>query len=225
MSVIGEFSIPSSSFALDEALTEHPSVVVEAERMATHSTMQVMPFLWGSGCDADEFRDALRADPSIESADVSEDTGDGVLYVVVWEQAFRDLIDAVVDHHGAMVEATGADGTWHLTLRFAEEHHVGEFQDHFREAGRNFEVVRLYQPTAPRQREYDLTPEQRDALVTAFSGGYFDVPRRSSTSDIAAALGISANAVSARIRRGTASLVDSTLVIDGGGDRDDEDER
>lgn len=214
MSVIGEFSIPSSSFALDEALTEDPSIVVEAERMATHSTMQVMPFLWGSGCDAEEFRDVLLADPSMEEVSVSEDTGDGVLYKVVWEQAFRDLVDAMVDHHGAMVEATGTDGTWYLTLRFAEEHHVGEFQDHFREEGRNFEVERLYQPTAPRQREYKLTPEQRDALVAAYSAGYFDVPRRSSASDLAAELGISTNAVSARLRRGSANLVDSSLVID-----------
>jgi len=217
MTVIGEFSIPSSSFALDHALTERPSVVVEAERMATHSTMQVMPFLWGSDCDADEFRDVLLADPSIEEVTVSEDTGDGVLYKVVWQQAFRDLIDAMVDHHGAMVEATGTDGTWYLTLRFAEEPHVGEFQDHFREEDRHFEVQRLYQPTAPRQREYDLTPEQRDALVAAFSAGYFDVPRGSSAGDLASDLGISTNALSARIRRGSANLVDSTLVVDGDG--------
>jgi len=113
MSVIGEFSVPSSSFALDEALTEHPSVVVEAERMATHSTMQVMPFLWSSNCDAGEFRDVLQTDPSLAEVSVSEDNGDGVLYKVIWEQAFRDLVDAMVDHHGAVVEATGNDGTWH----------------------------------------------------------------------------------------------------------------
>jgi|AntDeeMinimDraft_4_1070355.scaffolds.fasta_scaffold00189_32 hypothetical protein len=218
MSVIGEFSVPSSSFALDEALTEHPSVVVEAERMATHSTMQVMPFLWSSNCDAGEFRDVLQTDPSLAEVSVSEDNGDGVLYKVIWEQAFRDLVDAMVDHHGAVVETTGNDGTWHLTLRFAADHYVGEFQDHFRGEGRNFEVERIYRPSTPRQREYNLTPEQRDALVAAYSAGYFAVPRQASASDVASELGISANAVSARLRRGTGNFVDSSLLIDEDGE-------
>lgn len=214
MSVFGEFSIPASSFALDESLAEHESVVVEAERMATHSTMQVMPFLWGSGADADAFCGTLEADPTVEKADISEDTDDGVLYKMQWHQEFRDLIDAMVDHHGSLVEATGTAGTWHLKLRFAEEKHVTEFQDNFRKEGRNFEVERLYQPTAPRQREYNLTPEQHDALIAAYDAGYFDVPRKSSTADLAAELDISANAVSARLRRASANLVDNAIVID-----------
>ncbi|SFS00822.1 hypothetical protein SAMN05216559_2410 [Halomicrobium zhouii] len=222
MSVIGEFTVPASAFALEDTLAARPEAVVEAERMATHSTMQVMPFLWESNCDADEFRDLLREDPSLEEVSVSEDTGDGALYKVVWEQAFRDLVDAMVDHRGAVVEATGTDGTWYLTLRFAEERHVGEFQDYFHEKGRDFEVERLYQPSAPRQREYDLTLEQRDALVAAYGAGYFGVPRQSSTSDLASELGISSNAVSARLRRGTANLVGNTLAVDDGDDESDQ---
>ena len=205
MSIIGEFSIPASSFALEEALAEYPSAVVEAERMATHSTMEVIPFLWSTGVDAEAFHAAFEADPSVESAIISENADDGVLYKMAWHERFRDLIDSIVDHHGSLVEATATDGTWYLKLRFAEEGPVTEFQDHFREEGRDFEVERLYQPSRPRQREYDLTPEQRDTLVAAYEAGYFDVPRSSSTADLAADLGISANAVSARLRRGLAT--------------------
>lgn len=214
MSVIGEFSVPASSFALEESMAEQPSVVVEAERMATHSTMQVMPFLWASDCDAGTFQNALDHDPSVEDAFISEDTGDGVLYKLIWSQEFRNLVDAMVDHHGSLVEASGTAGTWNLKLRFAQRSHVSEFQDHFRGRGHEFEVERLYQPDSPRQREYNLTAEQRDTLVAAYDAGYFDVPRASSTEELAAELGISANAVSARLRRASANLVDTTLVLD-----------
>lgn len=219
MSVIGEFSIPASSFALHEALAEHESATVEAERMATHSTMQVMPFLWSSGVDADAFCDALESDPTVEKADVCEDIDDGVLYKMQWHQEFRNLIDAMVDHHGSLVEASGTAGTWHLRLRFAEKRHVSEFQDHFHGRGHDFEVKRLYQPTAPRQREFDLTSEQHDTLIAAYDAGYFEVPRKASASDLAAELDISTNAVSARLRRASANLVDSTIVIDEDRDR------
>lgn len=215
MSVIGEFTVPASSFALDDALAANPSVVVKAERMATHSTMQVMPFLWGSGCDAESFRAGLEADSSVETAEISENTDDGVLYKMVWGQEFRNLIDAMVDHHGSLVEATGTEDAWDLKLRFAEKGHVAEFQDHFHGEGIGFEVTRLYQPSEPRQREFNLTPEQHATLVTAHEAGYFDVPRTASTADLAAELGISTNAVSARLRRASANLVDSTLRIDG----------
>jgi predicted DNA binding protein len=214
MSVICEFSVPASSFALEETLASNEAAVVEAERMATHSTMQVMPFLWESGCDAAAFCDALDADPTIETASVSEDTDGGTLFKVEWTESFRDLIDAMVDHRGSLVEASGSDDTWHLELRFAEEGHVSEFQEYFHDEGRKFELTRLYRPSAPRQREYNLTPEQYDTLVAAYRAGYFDVPRESSTSDIAEELGISANAVSARLRRASKNLVDTTLVVD-----------
>lgn len=216
MSVIGEFSIPAASFALGDALAEHPEIVVDAERMATHSTMQVMPFLWATGGDGDAFLDALERDSTVEEVSISEKTDDGVLYKVRWNEEFSDLIDSIVDHHGAMLGATGGDGEWHLKLRFAQESHVTEFQDYFHGHGRTFEVHRLYRPSAPRQREYDLTADQYDTLVTAYDAGYFDVPRTTSTEDLAAKLDVSANAISARIRRASSNLVGSTLILGDG---------
>jgi predicted DNA binding protein len=43
--------------------------------------------------------------------------------------------------------------------------------------------------------------------------GYVDVPRECSMDDIAAELDISANAVSQRIRRGSANLVSHALTV------------
>ena len=88
---------------------------------------------------------------------------------------------------------------------------VSEFQSHFRETGRSFDVHALHRPTEPRQRVYGLTSAQAEALKVAADAGYFDVPRSVSVEELGDRLGISANAASQRIRRGSRTLVHETL--------------
>lgn len=79
------------------------------------------------------------------------------------------------------------------------------------------EVIRVYDPTSPDvDLSYGVTGPQREALVLAVERGYYDVPRRCTTAELAATLGISDQAVSERLRRGTATLVERTLGDDAG---------
>ena len=213
MSVIGNFRIPSEAFALDGALSAVPEMTVEADRMASHSPREVLPFLWATGGDFEDFQRVAEADPSVETVSVADEVGEEVLYRLVWVDEFRDLIHDMIDHHAAIVEATARDDQWTLRLRFAEEGMVSSFQSHFREIGHEFEVISLGTPTGPRQREYGLTAEQHDALVAAVEAGYFSIPRRTSVEALGETLGISANAASQRVRRGCEALVRSSLTI------------
>lgn len=120
----------------------------------------------------------------------------------------------MVDHHAAISEAKARDGQWNLTLRFAEEDMISDFQEYFRETGRRFEVNRLEHPSEPRQREFGLTKEQYEALVLAVRHGYFQIPRTTDVERLGAELDISANAVSQRLRRGSGTLVRNALVVD-----------
>ena len=61
--------------------------------------------------------------------------------------------------------------------------------------------------------EFELTDEQRDALVHAFEMDYFAVPKRATIEEVAASLGISPQAVSQRLRRGHANLIESALIL------------
>lgn len=213
MSVIGDFSIPAASFALEEALSREPEVTVEADRLASHSTMEVLPFLWASGGDLGAFQRALEDDPTVREASVVEDAEDAVLFKPVWSDEFRGLIDDMVDHHAAILEAEATGDTWHLKLRFAEEGMVSEFQQHFRETGHRFEVHQLTRPSESHQREFGLTEAQYEALVAAAEDGYFQVPRGASVEDLGERLDISANSISQRLRRGTETLVRNALSV------------
>lgn len=214
MSVIGDFTIPADSFALGDALSVEPEVTVEADRLATHSTMEVLPFLWATGDEAAAFQRAMADDSTVESATVSEETDAEVLYKLEWSESVMELIDDMVDHHAAIVEARGREDRWRLKLRFAEETMVSSFQEHFRERGIEFEVHQLSRPDHTRQREFGLTPEQHDALVTASREGYFRIPRDTSTEALGEMLGVSANAVSQRLRRGCDALIENALGVD-----------
>lgn len=212
MSVIGDFTVPAESFALDHALTTAPEMTVEADRLASHSTLEVLPFLWVSGGDFERFKRVLEDDPSVEQVTIAEETASEILYRFEWDDGFCDLINEIVDHHAAIMEAKAHAGRWRLKLRFSEESEVSLFQQHFQETDRTFTVNQLYHPTGPRQREFGLTAEQYETLVAAAREGYFGVPRSTSVEKLGDDLGVSANSVSQRLRRGTEALVQNTLT-------------
>lgn len=213
MSVVGGFTIPTDAFALEDALAAVPEMTIEADRLASHSPKEVFPFLWARGGDFDRFSRALEDDSSVVAADIVDETDDEVLYRLEWDDAFRDLVHEMIDHHAVIIEATACDDQWNLRLRFAEEEMVSSFQRYFRERGHDFEVNHLSHPSEPRQREFGLTSEQYEALVTAVREGYFTIPRTASVEELGETLGISASAVSQRIRRGTETLVRSGLSV------------
>lgn len=213
MSVVVEVTVAADAFALDRTLESHPEMTVEAERLATHSPEWALPFLWASGGDFESFTETMEADPTVQEVHLVEEVGGERLYKVRWVDAVLDLIAEMIDHDAIILNAKGRGGRWQLELRFAEDSQLSEFRKYFAEQGTEFVVGKLYHPSEPRQREFDLTPAQRETLVTAVRGGYFDVPRGQSMEELARALDISSNAVSQRLRRGSENLVRSTLTI------------
>ena len=213
MSIVGDFTIPAEDFALDHALTTSPEMIVEADRLASHSPKEVFPFLWGTNGDSEVFFDALGDDPTVTDTSIAEETEEEVLYRLEWSDSVCSLVHEMVDHHAAVLEARAQADEWTLRLRFSNEGMVSSFQEHFRETGREFGVNQLYHPTEPRQRAFGLTAEQHEALVAAVDQGYFAIPRTTSAEELGEILGVSANAVSERVRRGCDALVRSGLTI------------
>lgn len=223
MSVIGDFTVPAESFALANALAEIPEMTVEADRLASHSTMEVLPLLWVAGSDVETLRETLAGDPTVASVTVADGMDDETLFRIGWAGAFEDLIDEMIDHHAVVLRAEAAGDEWTLRLRFAEEAMVSDFQSYFRESDRPFEVHSLTRPSTPRQSEFGLTADQREALAVAARTGYFSIPRATSAAELGERLGISANAASERVRRGTERLIESGLMITDGDRRPGDD--
>ena len=222
MSVIGEFTVPAEEFALAHALSAVPDMRAEVDRLASHSTMEVMPFVWITGAELQTLESAIEADPSVASFTVADDLDDELLFRIRWSSEVCELVDDMVDHHAAVQRAEAAGGRWKLRLRFVEQSMVSDFQSYFA-ASTGYEVHSLTETDEPRQSEFGVTPEQRAALVEAARSGYLSIPRATSAEALGERLGISANAASERVRRGCEALIRSSLMIGGDDERRDAD--
>lgn len=212
MSVIGDFTVPAESFALERTFERVPGLTLEADRLASHAPTEVMPFVWASGGEGD-LAETLAADPDVAAADVTDRMDGETLLRMRWSKGFRTAVRDMIDHHAAILRAEASHGSWTLRLRFADDALVSTFQSHFRAENLDFEVRSLTRPSRPRQSEFGLTADQREALAAAVRSGYFSIPRESSAQRLGEELGISANAASERVRRGTETLVESALMV------------
>jgi predicted DNA binding protein len=59
---------------------------------------------------------------------------------------------------------------------------------------------------------FGLTSAQREALTLAFESGYYDVPADVTLDSLSEMLGITSQALSERLNRGTKRLIESALI-------------
>jgi predicted DNA binding protein len=213
MATIAEFSIPTESFALADTLPEFPEVAVEADRIAAHVPDSTMPCLLVDGNGTD-FGDALATDHTVEEVEGTVDFGDEQLYHLTWSEDIDQLVTEMVDHQGVILEASGRNDRWLLRIRFMSREQFESFQAHFTQRDPSIRLEQLFQAKHPRHTRGDVTQEQHEALTSAIEFGYFSVPREGSIQDVADALGVSDQAVSERIRRGTENLVRDMLAVE-----------
>lgn len=212
MTVVAELTIPAAEFALGETLAEIPEAVVEFERIVTHSQEWVMPFLWVRGGDLERFDELVRRDPTVVEAAVAERFDRSRLYVVEWSAEVRTSVNVIFDQAGTLVEATGNRDRWEILVRFDRRDGLSELQAHFDRSNTAFTLQRILSQ-APRGAEFEVSPRQREAIVTAVEMGYYDIPRRTELSAIADRLGITTSSASERLRRGVVALTENTLLV------------
>lgn len=223
MSVLAEFTVPASEFVLADTLTAAPGMRIEIKRVVG-GTDYVTPYFWAVGGDFGAFEGALRADENVRDVltleEHDEPHGDDQedeeerFYRVTWGADVPNLISAVSDAEATVLEAVSGDnGRWEVKVLFPDEAALTAFHDYCHDHEFSLELRRVYHPENPQeQAEYGLTQEQQEALEAAYHAGYFGVPREQTLTELAEDLGISRNALSARLRRGHRNLLANTLV-------------
>lgn len=214
MSIVAEFTAPADDFALGDALAAHPEVRVELEKVVP-TRMEVLPFFWAWGGDLDAFAETVRDQPIVANLRVVDTIDDQRLYRVEWTRTMTDLGRIIRRVDATVLEARGQQDEWRFELRFHGHEAVREFQTDCTDRGISLDLRRLHSLTElDTNGEYDLTPEQRDTLLTALELGYFEEPRDITLQELAAVLDLSPTAVSGRMRRGQAKLVARSLATD-----------
>ncbi len=192
-------------------------MVVELERTVP-TRAERLPFFFAWNCgDYESFEREAREEPEIDELIPVERLDGGVLYHVRWGRYVDELVEGITDADATLVEAIGNDSEWRFEIRFPTNESISGFQRYLRERGIELGVDRIKtEVELESDRSYGLTEPQRDALVTAFRGGYFDEPRRLTLDELATDLGVSSAAASGRLRRATRRLIANTLAVTGG---------
>ncbi|GAA0661860.1 bacterio-opsin activator domain-containing protein [Natronoarchaeum mannanilyticum] len=221
MAAIAEFTLPAADFPLGRVFEERPDVTLELDRVVPTGDT-VMPFFWVTDPTGDlgSIRDLFEDLPELRSATLMEIVDDRGLFSAEWKPEYMGIMAAVGATGVTVLSATGSTDGWVFELRAASMDQFSEFQRYCDDHDIDVDLTRLSRlsETSP-DDEYNLTPEQREALVLAYREGYYDDAGRPDQDALAAQFGISRQALSARLRRGYRNLIESTLVR---GHRDDE---
>lgn len=218
MTVIAEFRIPSAEFLLGEVLQQTTGAHVEVERIVPVGS-RLMPYVWVSGCEFEEFEAHVRNSEHIDSLNALDRIGDRVLYSVEWSKSVESLLTGFLRSNASILEAYGNE-VWDFRIRFENHADLTEFHNYCVDHDITYNVERIYTLDASNASidRFALTPEQREMLVAAIEGGYFEVPRRTTLDELAEKFDISQQAASERVRRGAGKVLTAVLLDRSAGD-------
>jgi predicted DNA binding protein len=213
MSVIAHLRVPADSFELGQILDISGDRSIVLEDLVPLGE-QAVPFFTVFGTDESRaFSEAVQAHPSVTDIQQVSSHDDRTLFAFEWDVAQDELFRGIHETKAHLLNATGGPDTWEFELRFRTHESLSEFREYCSAADIALEVGRIYNPARPESGQfYGLTQRQRDTLVRAVRGGYYSLPRKISTQDLADEFGISDQAVTERLRRAIVALVDNSLV-------------
>ena len=210
MSVVAEFVIPPAKVAGGKTLARLPEATIHLERIVPAGDAAV-PFLWMVGADTEPFLHSLRTEPEIVSAAVLTELQNRTLFQVEWRPD-GTIINAINRLNATILDAEGTAERWLFRVRARDREGLTTFQQLFAEEGIPVQVRRVHDLAVQSAGHRQLTPAQRETLLTAHECGYFDDPRRITQTELGDHFGISGRAISTRLRRGTKNLIAAELL-------------
>jgi hypothetical protein len=213
MATIVFASLPATKFALSHTLDALPGVAFECERIIESDTGALMPLVWVRGASEADLTATFERDETVRHATLVASFDDELLYRIAWVDELGVLLRMLTNAEATILSAVGRGDEWRLRLMFPDRGSLTATHEFCRAHGLDFEIESIRDMDGHPAGRHGLTDEQYDALVHAVRHGYYDVPKRVSLSDLADSLGISHQALSERLRRGVATLVDDALLV------------
>lgn len=219
MTSIAEFTLPPAEFPLGPVFETNPEATLDLDRVVP-SNDTVMPYFWVFEPEED-LAGVLSAFEDVEALRtvvLMDDLGDRGLFRAEWRPEFMGIMRAIEEAGVTVVSASGSKDGWTFELRAPAGERFAAFQAACRDLAVPVTLARLrHLSETDSTSDYDLTAEQREALVLAFEEGYYDEPREMDQAALASRLGITRQALAARLRRGYRNLLANTVARRGDG--------
>lgn len=203
--------IPGSDFELGRVLEVPRGGTIELEPSVPTGD-RVVPFFWLKDADPEPFATRVRNHPSTSYLEQLVTLDDRTLFAFDFAGSRDYLFEGVDDQHGQILSGRGTEDAWCFEIRFPSHEEVARFQNHCDNARIRMTLDRINSQDPGSNSFPGLTEAQTEALTVAIRTGYYDIPRASTLEGVAAELGISDQATSERIRRGTKTLITNVLL-------------
>jgi predicted DNA binding protein len=159
------------------------------------------------------FEQALAADHTVASCTSVTESGPRHTYRIEYTDAATLITPPVSAAGGLVLESRSHREGWKLRLELQDHETMEELSAFADRNGIRFDVLELRQTEdAADVSTFGLTEPQIEALVNAYRNGYYDDPREITLEGLSELLGISRTAVSGRLRRGSARLIEDVLI-------------
>lgn len=211
MATEATFTVPSDHFPLGSVFKHLPEVTVELERIVPARDV-VIPYFWVRGTEVDDIEGVFDDHPGVRRIQFVDSVEDEYLMRVEWALDYVDVLTVLAETKIALIQATGTNEQWSFEVRGDARTDLADFQIRCRALDIPIKLTELHAITpVETATEAALTDTQQEALVLAYERGYFESPREVTLEDLGDELGISSQAVSSRLRRGTRQILGNTL--------------
>jgi hypothetical protein len=203
--------------ALERPLAEVPGTRVVCEQTVEQASGTTQLIVRVECPDFAAFDEALADDPGATNPVLIAEQDDIRLYRLDLTEAgmATNLVPVIIGVGGVVLCGVATAEGWRGRIRLPDRAALETVYNFNEQNGLEFTIHSVYEQvdwTTPTTA--GLTSSQREILVAAFEGGYFEIPRDVSLGDLAASLGISETAASERFRRAMKNLVRETVYAD-----------
>lgn len=206
-------NIRTDNLLLQEALSHAPGMAVSHEELYQTPDGLVFQF-WAEGGDFRDFEEGLIHDPTVTDVTQLVNTAVRRLYRVSVREDEESMTTFQIwpELNISLLDLTGTQEGWELHVRIPDREALFQFYEECEKRHIQYRLDAIYEEgDAKTQAEAQLTNNQREVLLTAPECGYYQIPRQASLAEVADRCGISSQAASERLRRGTRTLIDATL--------------
>lgn len=211
METVIDATLPTDQFVLEETIEVVSDVEFEFARLAIHSSDCTVPFLWASTNQPEQLDAALQNDSSTERVHCLSREDGQCLYSIDWTKRAARRIDRLVEADGSVLAVRGTSDHWTVQTLFTDRETASETFQTWCDEGVTPSLSCIGSISRGDETSMGLSATQYSTIARAFQTGYYDIPRGTTLAELAADLDVSHQALSERLRRGHAHLVERLL--------------
>lgn len=211
MSVTIEAHVDADEFEFGRVIESVDGVRIELQTIIPISE-QALPLIEIHDEDHRTSVEGLREHPAVAAVVAVEEYDDRGVYAIEWHEDPDTFFTSIRDQDAQILNAVRPNDHWEFEIRFPSREALTAFREMVNEGELRLDVTRVSQDdrsTADPKEE--LSEPQREALDLAVDRGYYAIPRKATTAELADELGISDQAVVERLRRATITLARDRL--------------